>query len=398
MAVRGVRIRMKKRVRILYFVDRMLRGGIQTFVLENMRHMDRSKVQIDYLLLDDGNHYELEDVLEKEGAIVYKLKGIWLRSPIDFISYRIAVRDFFVKNNNYDIVHLHSTSKNWLILYYAKKYGIEIRIAHSHSIGFQTHSKMQLLVANVFKPFLKKYATHYFACSEEAGRWLFGDSQVTVIHNAVDLRKFSYKIEKRDIIRKLYQLESAFVVGHVGRFTTLKNHSFLLEIFFEILKIQPKAKLLLVGEGVLQSEVIDKSRKMQIEDKIIFAGFHPNVEDYMSAMDTFIFPSMFEGLGLVLIEAQANGLPCFTSDVVVPKEAKVSELLNYISLEKSPKEWANIILKSNLKRRDVSNEIRKHGYEIEDTAKFLQNFYIEQTMRVHGEKQSENEGDVRSEK
>lgn len=388
----------EKRIRVLYFVDRMLRGGIQTFVLENMRHMDKNKIQIDYLLLDDGNHYELEDVLEKEGAIVYKLTGIWLRTPIDFISYQKAIHDFFARNNNYDVVHLHSSSKNWMVLYYAKKYGIKIRIAHSHNIGFQTHSKAQLLLAEAFKPLLKKYATHYFACSEDAGKWLFGDSSVTVVHNAVDLKKFSYNAEKRKRIRKEYQLETAFVIGHVGRFTTQKNHSFLLEIFSEIVKKRPDAKLLLVGEGILENEIVEKANGMQLADKIVFSGFHSNVEEYMSAMDIFLFPSLFEGLGLVLIEAQANGLPCFTSDVVVPQEAKISELLNYISLEKSPKEWANIIMKSNLKRRDVSNEIRKHGYEIEDTAKFLQNFYIEQTMRVHGEKQSENEGDVISEK
>lgn len=371
-----------QKVNVLYFVDRMLRGGIQTFVLENMRHMDSAKVQIDYLLLDDGVHYELEDVLRNEGANVYKLNGIWLRTPKDYLAYKDALKKFFVEHHNYDVIHLHSSSKNWLVLYYAKKYGIKTRIAHSHNIGFQTHSKGQLLLANAFKPLLKKYATDYFACSQDAGKWLFGNASVTVVYNAVDLNRFWYNEVKGEKIREQYGLKDTFVVGHVGRFSPQKNHEFLLQIFSGIAKKRNDARLLLVGEGELQSKLEEQAKSLGVIDKVIFAGFHSNAEDYLSAMDVFVFPSSYEGLGLVLIEAQANGLPCFTSQGVVPQEAKVSEQLEYISLNKSPKEWAEQILHSDKKRKDVRAQIAEKGYCIEDTAEFLQEFYLTHKQSV----------------
>lgn len=370
-----------QKVKVLYFVDRMLRGGIQTFVLENMRHMDRTKIQIDYLLLDDGVHYELEDVLCAEGAAVYKLKGIWLRTPKDYLSYQRALKRFFLQHHDYDVVHMHSSSKNWLVLYYAKKYGIPTRIAHSHNIGFQTSSKVQLIVANAFKPLLKKYATDYFACSEKAGKWLFGNAPVTVVHNAVDLQRFKQDERRGETIRKRYGLGEAFVVGHVGRFTRQKNHGFLLEIFAELVKERSNSTLFLVGEGELREKTEEQAKKLEIADKVVFAGFHSNVEDFLSAMDIVVFPSSYEGLGLGLIEAQANGLPCFASQGTVPQEAKVSDQLEFIPLSIPPKEWARKILVSDKKRKDVRTQIAENGYRIEDTARFLQEFYLQRKIR-----------------
>lgn len=369
-----------KQIKVLYFVDRMLRGGIQTFVLENMRHMDKRKIQIDYLLLDDGNHYELEDVLKNEGANIYKLKNVWLRKPQDYLYYMKSMRKFFKTHNDYDIVHLHSSSKNWLVLYYAKKYGIKVRIAHSHNIGFQTTSKMQIILANMFKPLLKINATDFLACSHDAGKWLFGRKEFIVVHNAVDLKKFEYNLQEREDIRKKYKLENSFVIGHIGRFTNQKNHKFLIQIFYEFQKKYSNAKLLLVGEGILQDEIKQMVKNLKIDNKVIFAGFHTDTEKYLSAMDVFVFPSLYEGLGLVLIEAQANGIPCFTSKDVVPKEAKVSRQLEFISLTKTPGEWAVQILNGDLQRQNVKHEIIENGYQIEDTAKFLQGYYINRVM------------------
>lgn len=366
----------REKTKILYFVDRMLRGGIQTFILENMRYMDWDKIQIDLLLLDDGKHYELEDAIAAVGATVYKLNGIWLKKPTDYFYYQSAVNTFFEKHHDYDVIHLHSSSKNWLILYFAKKYGIKTRIAHSHNIGFQTTSKMQLLLANSFKPLLKRYATDYFACSRDAGKWLFGNEKVTVIHNAVDLDRFRFSEEKRQRQRCKLGLSDELVIGHVGRFTEQKNHSFLIDIFSCVVKRNPEAKLLLVGEGKDEEKIRDQARKLGILNQIIFAGFCSNVEDYLSAIDVFVFPSKFEGLGLVLIEAQANGLHCFTSQDVVPSEAKVSDLLQYISLELTPMEWAEHILKSRIEHDNVEHEMIEAGYRIEDTSKYLEKFYL----------------------
>lgn len=369
----------KEPVKVLYFVDRMLRGGIQTFVLENWRHMDHSKVQIDFLLLDDGVTYKLEDTLRELGSSVYKLSGIWIKKPQDFIRYRRALNVFFQSHHDYKVVHLHSSSKNYMVLKYAKKYGIPVRIAHSHCIGFQTVSKSQILVGNLFKPLLKYYATDYFACSEEAGHWLFGNQKVTVVKNAVDIDKYRYSPEKANEMRKKLQLEGKKVIGNVGRFTHQKNHIFLVDIFKELIDIDANYRLLLVGEGVLEEEIKSKARSYGIEDKILFAGFKTNVADYMQAMDLFVFPSNFEGLGLVLIEAQASGLPCYTSKDVVPMEAKVSDFLTYISLENGPKMWAEQIDKAwkKFKRETPEDDIAERGYSIVETAKQLERYYLE---------------------
>lgn len=368
-----------EKVKVLYFVDRMLRGGIQTFVLENWKHMDKNKVQVDFLLLDDGVTYELEDTLRKMGSNVFKLKGIWIKKPWDYVKYYKSLNKFFKQNNDYQVVHLHSSSKNFLVLALAKKYGVKVRIAHSHNIGFQTTSKIQIVCGNILKYFLRKYSTDYFACSELAGQWLFGKKEkVTVVKNAVDIDKFCYNREKSEKIKKQLGLTNNFVIGHAGRFTHQKNHEFLIQIFNEIYKMDNNARLLLVGSGELESEIRRQVEKLHLEDYVVFAGFQTDVSLYMQAMDSFVFPSEYEGLGLVLIEAQAAGLTCFTSKYVVPEEAKVSELLTFISLGEAPRIWAEEILKQkNSERKTPRSDIAQNGYDIYETAHFLQQYYIE---------------------
>lgn len=372
---------MNHKVKVLYFVDRMLRGGIQTFVIENMKHINREKVQIDYLLLDDGVKYELEETLKKLGSNVYKLKGAWLKKPTDYYNYVKKINEFFSEHHDYNVVHLHSSSKNFYVLKVAKKYNIPVRIAHSHNIGFQSKSKLQIILGNICKPLLKKYATHYFACSEMAGRWLFGKNEVNngnveIIHNAIDLEKFKFNKDKSEELRKKLNIENKIVMGHVGRFTTQKNHTFLIDVFYEFHKKNNNSVLMLVGTGKKEKEIHNKVDTLGLTDSVIFIGYKNNVNEYMWAMDVFVFPSIFEGLGLVLIEAQAAGLKCFTSKDVVPKEAKVSNLLEYISLKNSSKIWADIILKTDLEKKNVISEIKNRGYSIEFTAKKLERFYM----------------------
>lgn len=359
----------------------MLRGGIQTFVIENMKHMDKNKIQIDFLLLDDGNKYELEDTLKQMGAKVYKLNGVWLKKPTDYFNYFNKIDKFFKEHNDYKVVHLHSSSKNFYVLKAAKKYGIPVRIAHSHNIGFQTKSKLQIMIGNICKPLLKKYATGYFACSEIAGEWLFGKKEiknknVTVIHNAVDLEKFKFNQEVRDKLRNELNIADKLVIGHVGRFTNQKNHDFLIDIFNEVYKKNKNSVLMLIGVGEKEDEIKKKVRRLGLEECVIFLGFKNNVNEYMWTMDLFVFPSLFEGLGLVLIEAQATGMKCFTSKDVVPNNAKVTELLTFISLEDNLEKWVEKIVNCNYERKVCDKEIEQKGYDIKNTAKQLQEFYL----------------------
>ena len=379
---------MENKTKVLYFMDRMLRGGIQTFAIENIRHMDRTKVQIDFLLLDDGNHYEMEEDLKKLGCNIYILENMWIRKPTDYIKYNKMLNEFFKKHNDYKVIHLHASSKNFLVLKVAKKYGIPVRIAHSHNIDFQTKNPIKKLAGNFFKKPLRKYATHYFACSKIAGKWLFGkeianSSNFKVIHNGVDLQKFKFNENVRNKIRKELNIqEETIVIGHVGRFTEQKNHDFLIDIFAEIHKKNENTLLLLVGTGPKEDEIKEKVKMLNLEDYVIFAGFINNVNEYLFAMDIFLFPSKYEGLPLSLIETQATGLPCYTSEKVVTKEAKITNLLTYISLDKSAKEWAEIILNFSFERRDEYENIKNNGYDILDTSKWLQNFYSGRGKKV----------------
>lgn len=372
---------MSEKVKVLYFVDRMLRGGIQTFVIENMKHMDKSKIQIDYLLLDDGVKYDLEDTLREMGSNVYKLEGVWLRKPTDYFNYFKKIDDFFSKHHDYKVVHLHSSSKNFFILKSAKKYGIPVRIAHSHNIGFQTKNKIQIIIGNLCKPLLKKYATDYFACAYLAGEWLFGkktvrNGKVKVIHNAVEYEKFKFNEEKRIEIRNKLNISKKLVLGNVGRFSTQKNHEFLIDIFNEIHKENKMSTLMLIGKGEKEEIIRKKVKELGLENDVIFMGFCDNVNELMWAMDIFLMPSLHEGLPVVGIEAQAAGLPCFMSKYVITDEVKITELVKFIELKQSPSEWAEEILNSDLNRKNTKAEIEQAGYLIMDTAKELENFYI----------------------
>lgn len=373
---------MTERIKVLYFIDRMLKGGIQALVVEIAKNVDKEKIQLDFLLLDDGNHYELEDVLKEYKCNIYKLNGIWVKNVFDFFKYKKAVDDFFKTHNDYKVVHMHASSKNYMILKKAKKYGIPIRIAHSHNIDFQTKNVLKKICGNMFKIPLKKYATNYFACGKLAGRWLFGDKIINsdkfvVIHNAIDYNKFRFDQTIRDKIRKELEIsENEILFGNVGRFTNQKNHEFLIDIMYEINKINSNTKLVLIGTGEKESIIKQKIRELNLEKVVIILGFKNNVYDYMKAMDVFLLPSKYEGLPVVGIEAQASGLPMFASKDVVTDELKITNLLKFISLDKSAKEWAEEILSSNLNRMNTEQDLRKNGYFIQDTVSLLEKFYL----------------------
>ena len=373
---------MKNKVKILYFVDRMLEGGIQSLLISWISNLDRDKFDIDVLLLDDGKKYELEDTLIKLNCNVYKLDGMWIRKTTDFIKYGKVLNQFFKEHHDYNI----SSLANIDYLKYAKKYGIPIRIAHSHNTDFQTTSPIKKIVGNLLKVKLVYYATDYFACSKIAGEWLFGrkivkkSDRFRVIHNAIDYNKFKFNLDSRKKIRKELNInDDELIIGCVARFEVQKNHRFLIEIFNEIYKENPKFKLLLIGVGSLQNDIKARINKLNLTNSVIFCGFKKNVNEYLNAMDVFCMPSLYEGLGLVLIEAQANGLPCYTS-TSVSVEAKVSSQIEFISLEKKEREWADIIINGKKNRKDTYEEIKKSKYLIEDCVRELEKIYLKEKI------------------
>lgn len=367
-----------EKVKVLYFVDRMRHGGIQQLAVEIAKHMSKD-IQMDFLVLNDGQTYPLEDTIKELGYNLYKVNA-WIYKPTDYMNYYREIDKFFKSHHDYKVVHINTSSKNFLILKIAKKYKIPVRIAHSHNIGFQSKSKAQILMGNMFKPLLKKYATDYFACSKLAGEWLFGkknveNGKVKIIHNAVDYQKFKLNKEVRKNIRKDLNIDDKIVIGHVGRFTNQKNHTFLIDVFNEIHKKNKNTVLMLIGIGEKEEEIKEKVKSLNIEQNVLFLGFKDNVNELMWAMDVFLMPSLYEGLPVVGVEAQATGMPCIMSKDVVTDEVKITSGVKFISLNEPAEKWAEEILNSDLKRKNTEEELKNAGYFIDDMAKELADFY-----------------------
>lgn len=365
-----------EKIKVLYFVDRLRHGGIQQMLVEILKNMDKEKVEIDLLVFDDGQTYPLEKVVKDLGINLFKINA-WIWTPFDYIKQSKALNRFFKEHHDYKVVHMHSSSKNFMVLKYAKKYGIEIRIAHSHNIGFQSKNRFKIWIGNIFKQPLKKYATHYFACSRLAGKWLFGNSDVKIIHNAVDYEKFKFNEAKREELRKKLEIDNCLVIGNVGRFTNQKNHAFLVDIFKEIQEQNERAVLMLVGIGEKEQEIRNKVESLGLTQNVKFMGFCNNTNELFWCMDVFLLPSLYEGLPVVGVEAQCTGLPCFMSKDVITDEVKIAENVKFIELGKSAKDWADIILSSDLSRRNTYDELKNAGYFMEQTVKELEEFYGE---------------------
>ena len=220
-----------------------------------------------------------------------------------------------------------------------------------------------------------KLANSYIACSEEAGKFLFKNKKFTVIKNSIDISNYIYNEQKRSELRKKYKIEDKIVVGEFGRLCQQKNQLFMIDIFNELLKLNDRYFLILVGNGELESKIKEKIKRYQIDDKVLMLGSRNDVNDLYNALDIFVLPSLYEGLGIVLIEAQANGLHCITSKKNVPIEAKVSNLLSYIDLNNNPKEWADAIQKTKLTRECVEKNIKEKGYDICQNAISLEEYY-----------------------
>lgn len=356
-------------IRVLHVVTHLGRGGLETMIMNYYRKMDLSKIQFDFLVQGD-KIYGYEGEIEKLGGKIYRIKPINHFFPYEFEK---NLYKFFKEHKEYQIVHSHINSFSKYVLKAAKKVGIKNRIAHSHIA--LTNKGISDLYKNITKIGINKYTTKRFACSKEAGKWLYGNGEFEVLPNAIEIENFYYNEKLREEYRKKYGVEDKFVLCNIGRFTEQKNHIFLFEILKEINK-KKDAVLILIGDGNLKDEYQRKLRELEIEDKVIFTGVVNNVHEVLNAADTFVFPSKFEGLGIVLIEAQANGLKCYASDNI-PKEVNITESVKFISLNNNAEEWANEILNGKFERTVNIEKIKASGYDINESAKKLQKYYME---------------------
>lgn len=358
-------------IRVLQVVTYMGRGGLETMLMNYYRHMDRDKVQFDFLVHRDFEADYDAEILSLGGRIYHMPRLIpWSKS------YQKKLKDFLCAHPEYRIVHVHQDCLSSVALQCAEECGIPVRIAHSHSSSAVKNLKYLLKLYYMRR--IPRVSTHLFACSRQAGDWMFAKHPYTIVPNAIAASQYVYSEEMEYAVREEFGLTDQLVIGHVGNFTPAKNHRFLLEIFQEVKRKQENAKLLLVGGGDGIQAIQEKADTMGISDAVIFAGTRKDVPRLMQAMDVFVFPSLYEGLPVTLIEAQAAGLPCVVSDAVSQESEVTKGLLTYRDLSDSAAEWAECILKKKKTCCQTHiSEICDAGYEIEEAAKKLQAFYIQ---------------------
>lgn len=354
-------------IRVLQVVPNMQQGGLENFIMNIYRNINRKKVQFDFLV-----HYKEEKYFDKEieklGGKIFRFS---LREDNKILSYMKQLDRFFQEHKEYKIVHCHMSSIGFILFLIAKKNGIKIRIAHSHNAD--TEKTLKGFIKSILIKPLKYVSTVNFACSQKAGKFLFGNRKFEVIPNAIDVQKFEYNPVIRKRIREKYNLEDFFVIGHVGRFNVQKNHEFLIDVFNELLKTKPKSKLILIGEGELQDKIKNKVKELKIEDNVLFLGVRDNVNEFYQAMDCFVLPSFFEGLPVVGVEAQVSGLKCIFSDRIT-REIKIIKDVSFFSIKDNISVWKQKILEEYT-RKNCGKNIREKGFDIQIQARYIEEKY-----------------------
>lgn len=360
--------------RVAVVIGKMLGGGVESVVMNYYRNIDRTKIQFDFLCDEDSTNIPYEEIEKLGGKVI-------LIPPYQKVFKYHRELKRVLKEGNYKIVHSHINTLSIFSLCAAWAAKVPIRIAHSHSTTNKKEKKKNLMKM-VLRPFSKLFATDYMCCSELAGRWLFGDKEydkgnVYLLNNAIELDNYKFDKKIRKEIRKELGIKnSTLVIGHIGRFVEQKNHRFLIDIFNEVHKKNNDSILLLAGQGPLVDEMKQKVKDLGIDDSVKFLGQRSDANKLYQAFDVFLLPSLYEGLPVVGVEAQAAGLLCILSSDMT-KETKVLDSTTIITLEKSADEWALILLDkySKYERIDTNKEISKNGFNIKEEANKLERYY-----------------------
>lgn len=369
-------------VKVLTILSGLDGGGVENILLNYYRNMDREKVHIDFIV-HSQHKGKIEDKFEKLGSKIYRVtpKTVSLRKNIVEI-YKI------MKENKYDIIHSRMNVKGMTHLITAWICGVKVRMIHNHMAYVPKQGKMKYLTPPA-KIICKLFATHWLACSDAAAIDMFGEKaykrgKAVVINNAIDAEKYDYNPILRKSVRDEFGIKDEFVIGIVGRFHEQKNHKFMLQILKEIVNKNKNVKLLLVGGGELDKEIHQWVEQYDLKEFVIFTGIRTDVPRLLQGMDIFVLPTLYEGFGNVFVEAQAAGLKTIASLEGVPQSTKLTDLIEYVSLKKSPKDWADIILKyqNGYKRESQIEKIRAAGFDVKTQSDVLQKLYINACDKV----------------
>lgn len=365
---------MSEPIRVLHMFGALNPGGVETFVMNLYRCIDREKVQFDFALTQGEKSFFDDEVLSLGGRIFY------FDTSKSMMKNLTRILD---QEGPFAAMHSHVYFYSGAVLENAHRHGISVRIAHAHNTSFgQVYTIKRRAYEWLMRKLILKHATHMFGCSSDACEFVFGegimnDPRCRVMYNGFDVKSYRFDSEKRAAVRAQYGIrEDQFVVGHVGRFEEQKNHTQLVEQFAAIHKKAPDTMFLMVGRGSLMDEIKEKCAKLGILEQCIFAGAQKDTPSYYSAMDVFLFPSLYEGLGSVLIEAQANGLHVITSKTVVPWDVDVTGHAYFVPLEASADEWADVVLATDRETNGSSNRTVAEIYDMKKISKELQQVYL----------------------
>ena len=350
-------------IRVLQVIRAMNIGGAETLIMNLYRNIDRKKVQFDFLVSYEGY---FDDEIKKLGGNIHYIPYLTDKGQI---TYEKNIIKLLKAHPEYQVIHSHIDQVSGIIMQAAKKAGVSVRISHSHSTS-NNNGKIAKIYKGYLQSKINKNANNYFACSKEAASWLFKEKskEAVIINNGIDIDKFKFSQEKRDKIRKELNIpEDYIVVGHVGAFRKEKNHIKLIQLYNEYLKENPKSVLVSVGDGDLKNNIIEEVKNLGIENNVKFLGLRSDTDALYSAFDILLFPSLYEGLSICLLEAQTSGLKILTSDTV-DKNIKLTDNIEFLSLEEN--NW-NKYFKTN-KDRTYNKNLDK--FDIKNIAKEYQKF------------------------
>lgn len=361
-------------LRILHVVVNMNRGGAETLIMNLYRNINRSNVQFDFLTCKEG---EYDKEIESMGGKIHRIPYI---SDVGHFKYVKELDKFFYAQKDYKVVHSHLDKMSGLVLRSAKKVGIPIRISHSHNTSSEGG-----MAAKTYKwyvgHFIPSNATNLFACSNRAAEWLFKDRSLStaIIKNGIESERFSFSLTTRIEVRKELNLDNnVFMLGHVGRFSHQKNHTYLIDVFAKFHKVHNESVLVLVGDGPLRPGIEKKVMDLKLKDKVKFIGIRSDIHRLLQAFDVFVFPSLHEGLPVSLIEAQGSGVSCLISDNISNEVDLGSNLVEFIPLHDKNK-WVKKIMDISSReicRKSMSMLISERGYDAKDTADQIEDFYL----------------------
>ncbi len=366
-------------------ISNLGRGGTEVMVWNWYHNFSSPELVIDFLGDYSRNDEYIKSINSNHGEYYkytkYTSPKIFGKIINTFGIMRYAKK--IAKNNDYDVIHIHAQDAFIAFTYYlAVKPFCKKIIIHSHCTGTDVNSgvlmKLKRFLHKVCRCLLNSKKVIRLACSKAAGEWMYPPKyKFEVINNGIDVKKFTYNEEVRNRIRSELKVDNKFVIGNIGRFSIQKNHEFLLDIFNEVLKKNPNAVLLLIGDGPLENKIKEKTKNLGIEKSVIFYGTTSSTNELYQAMDCFVLSSLFEGLPIVLVEAQAAGLKTLCSDAIT-QEAKITGLLDYLPLSGTQEKWAEKILSYNdrYERKDLFKEVKNAGYDIKQSAKRLEEIYV----------------------